>query len=137
MNRPFPATLTLWLVLITTIMNIIRVWTSITWDGVLDEFQVRIDPRLSSSIGGFWFIAGSILYWGLRQKKAWAGKMLIAAGAGYTIWYWIERIFLQSPRPNLIYTVIVNLLLLVLIIITNILLSREAHEQHIENPETQ
>jgi len=136
MKRPFPATLTLWLVLITTIMNIIRVWTSITWGGVLGEFQASTDPRLSSFVGGFWSVAGAILYWGLRQRKAWAGKMLIAAGAGYTIWYWIERIFLQSPRPNLIYTVIVNLLLLVLIIITNNLLSREAYEQHIENPET-
>ena len=137
MKRPIPATLTLWLVLIATIINITRVWTSISWIGVLDEFQVSTSPVVSTAVGGFWSVIGGILYWGLLQKKVWAGKMLIAAGAGYMVWYWAERMLLQSPRPNLIFAVILNLLLLVLIIITNILLSREAHEQFTENSKTE
>ena len=107
-----------------------------TWTGTLNEFQVSTDPRLSAAIGGVWVAAGCILGWGIWRNKAWAGKMLIGTGAGYTVWYWAERIFLQSPRQNLTFAVIVNLALLGLIIITNILLSREAHEQRIENPET-
>jgi len=135
MKRPFPATLTLWLVLITTTINLIRLWTSISWAQALNEFQVSTDPRFSAFVGGLWATAGLILFWSLWRNKAWAGKMLVITGAGYTIWYWTERIFLPHPRPNLIFAVIVNLALLVLIIITNILLSREAYEQRIENPE--
>jgi len=137
MKRPFPVTLTLWVVLISTIWNILRVWTSIAWNSVLIEFSASITPAASIFIGGVWVVIGCFLYWGIWQGKAWAGKMLPGAGAGYTVWYWSERFFFQNPRPNLIFAVIVNLGFLILIFFTTTSLSREAYERKIENPKVE
>lgn len=134
MRRSFSVTLTLWLVLITITWNIIRLWTSLAWSGVLVEFSARLAPRVSASMGGIWIIVGGILYWGIWQEKAWSGKMLLGTAAGYTVWYWGERLFFQNPRPNAMFAVIVNLGLLILIFFASKSLSREAYERKNENP---
>jgi len=135
MKRPIPVTLTLWLVLALTALNLLRLWTAISWNTVLTEFHPSLSPSLSASIGGLWSLAGCLLAWSIWRQKVWAGKMLLVCGAIYTVAYWIERSLHQYPRPNLIFAVIVNLALVVLIIVTNLFISREAHERQIEDPE--
>jgi hypothetical protein len=137
MARPFSVTLTLWLVLILSAWNMLRAWTALAWQEVLLEFSARLSPTISAGIGIFWTFMGLALWWGLRQRKAWAGKMLTAAGAGYTVWYWGERVFFQNPRENVWFSVILNLALLILIFFTNKSISREAYERTIENPKTE
>ncbi len=137
MKRPIPVTLTLWVVLIIMAWNILRTWTSIAWSGVLIEFSASIAPATSAIIGGIWVVIGFILYWGIWRGKAWAGKMLLGTAAGYTVWYWSERLFIQNPRPNVIFAVIVNLGLLILILFATKSLSREAYERKIENPKVE
>lgn len=134
MKRSFPVTLTQWLVLITIMWNIIRIWTALAWSAVLVEFSVSISPIVSAIIGGVWVVVGCLLYWSIGQEKAWAGKMLLGAVAGYTVWYWSERLFFQNPRPNAVFAVIVNLGLFIIIYFANKSLSREAYERKIENP---
>lgn len=134
MKRSFSVTLTLWAVLITITWNIIRLWTSLAWSDVLTEFSVRLAPTVSAGIGGIWVVIGCIVYLGIWQEKAWAGKMLFGTAAGYTVWYWGERLFFQNPRPNAMFAVIVNLGLLILIFFANKSLSREAYERKNENP---
>jgi hypothetical protein len=137
MKRPFPVTLTLGVVLILSTWNALRAWTSISWSGVLAEFSVRVAPAVGAVIGMVWALVGILIYWGIWQKKAWAGKMLLGTAAGYTVWYWSERLFLQDPRPNLVFAVIINLGLLVVIFYATKSLSREAYERDIENPKTE
>lgn len=137
MKRPFPVTLTLWLVLILTTWNLLRAWTSLAWSGALTEFSASLAPAVSAVIGGVWVVAGIILCWGIWQKKAWAVKLLPGAAAGYTVWYWSERFLFQNPRPNLAFAVIVNLGLLVVIFFATKSMSREAYERTIENPKTE
>ena len=134
MKRSFPVTLTQWLVLISITWNIIRIWTSLAWSVVLVEFSASISPIVSAIIGGIWVAVGCLLYWCIWQKKAWAGKMLLGTAAGYTVWYWSERLFFQNPRPNAVFAVIVNLELFIIIYFANKSLSREAYERKIENP---
>jgi hypothetical protein len=134
MKRSFPVTLSQWMVLITLIWNIIRVWTVLAWSTVLLEYSASLPPVASAIIGGVWATIGGILYWGIWQEKAWAGKILLGTAASYTVWYWSERLFFQNPRPNAIFAVIVNLGLLIIIYFAYKSLSREAYERENENP---
>jgi hypothetical protein len=79
-------------------------------------------------------VIGIILVWGVWQKKTWAAKMLLGASAGYTGWYWSERLIWQTPHPNWLFAVIVNLGLFAFILFTTKKLTREAHERKNENP---
>ncbi|MDO8755772.1 MAG: hypothetical protein Q7J80_17905 [Anaerolineales bacterium] len=137
MKRPLPVIMMLWLVLITIIWNILRVWTSLEWKNVLIEFSAGIPPITSAIIGGIWVVIGGFLYSSIWQGKAWAGKMLRWSAAGYMVWYWSERLFFQNPRPNVIFAVIVNLGLLIPIWFANKSLSRETNEQKIKNPKVE
>lgn len=137
MARPVSVTLTLWLVLILSALNLLRAWTALAWKDVLTEFSARLTPDVSAGVGIFWAAIGLVLWWGIRRGKAWAGTMLPAAGAGYTVWYWGERVFFQNPRENFWFAVILNLALLILIFVTKKTMMREAYERTIENPKTE
>jgi hypothetical protein len=79
-------------------------------------------------------ITGCILLWSILWDKDWAGKMLLGTAAGYSVWYWIERLVWQAPRPNWLFTVILNLLLILFILFANRALLREAYERKKQNP---
>jgi hypothetical protein len=124
MKRPFAVTLTLWMVLILMTWNLVRLWTSIAWRGILVEFSVSLPPAIGAAVAGVWVVIGAVLYAGIWQGKPWAGKMLLGAASGYTVWYWGERFFFHNPQPNLWFAVIVNLSLLVLVFFANKSLSK-------------
>ena len=135
MNKiPFRVTLLLWLVLTLTTWNALRLWTALTWRNVLNEFSTQPTSTVIAVSGAFWVITGIILVWSIWQSKAWAAKMLLGASAGYTVWYWSERLIWQNPHPNWLFAVIVNLVLLVFILFATKSPTREAHERKIENP---
>jgi hypothetical protein len=135
MNKPpFRVTLLYLLVLTLSAWNGLRLWTSLAWQDVLNEFSASPPPTIIAISGAIWMVAGFMLIWGIWQKKAWAPKLLIGVAAGYSVWYWSERIIWQNPHPNWLYAVIVNLALLVFISFTTKLLTREAHERKNENP---
>ena len=131
---PFRVTLLLWLVLFLTAWNTLRLWTAIAWHNVLNEYSASPNPAITAISGAIWMITGVILLWGIWQKKAWTAKLLLGASAGYTVWYWSERLLWQSPHPNWPFAVIVNLVLIIFILFTTRSLTREAHERKIEHP---
>jgi hypothetical protein len=137
MKRPFPVTLSIWLVLILSSWNALRAWTSIAWQNILTEFSVQVPPIISAIMGAFWFIIGTIVCFGIWQKRTWSMKLLLGAAAGYTVWYWSERLIWQNPRPNTPFAVAVNLACLIIIYFALKSLSREAHERNTENPATE
>lgn len=137
MKRPPSVTLALWLVLILTAWNALRTWTSITWQAVLLEYSIRMSPVIGTIVGLLWFIIGGILAFGIWRKKAWGAKLLIGAAAGYTVWYWSERLIWQNPRPNVPFAVVMNLVGLLVIFFAWRSLSREAYERNTENPATE
>jgi hypothetical protein len=130
---PLRVTLLLWLVLTLSAWNALRLWTALAWHNVLDEFSAQPSSTIIAISGAVWMVTGIILIWGIWQKRAWAAKLLLGASAGYTIWYWSERLIWQTPHPNWLFAVIVNLALLVFILFTTRSLTREAHERKIEN----
>ena len=135
MSKPrFRVTLLLCLVLILTAWNAVRLWTAIAWQNVLNEFSTQPVSSITAISGAIWMVAGIILLWSIWQKKAWAANLLLGATAGYTVWYWSERLIWQNPHPNWPFAVIVNLILIVFILFTRKTLTKEAHERKIENP---
>jgi hypothetical protein len=135
MNKlPFRVTLLYWLVLTLSAWNGLRLWTAIAWHNVLDEFSAQPASTVTAISGAVWLATGVILLWGIWQEKAWAAKMLLGVAAGYSVWYWSERLIWQTPHPNWLFAVIVNLALLVYILFTTKQLTREAHERKNENP---
>jgi len=135
MNKPsFRVTLLYILVLTLSAWNGLRLWTAIAWQSVLNEFSASPPPTVTAISGAVWMVTGIILIWCIWQKKAWAAKMLLGASAGYSVWYWSERLIWENPHPNWLFAVIVNLALLVFILFTTKLLTREAHERKNENP---
>lgn len=137
MKRPLSVTTAGWVVLIFTVWNAIRAWTSITWSGVLAEFSIRMTPETSALIGAFWTVAGLAACWGIWRSKKWGAVLLWIVAVGYTVWYWSERIIFQDPRPNVPFGVIVNLTLFVIIFFASRSLTREAYERDIESPKTE
>ncbi|GAB1472524.1 hypothetical protein MASR2M66_34020 [Chloroflexota bacterium] len=136
-KRPFSVTLTLALVLMLASWNALRAWTFILWQDILTETASRMPPFVGIAAGITWFIIGMVLLFGIWQKKAWSAKMLLGATAGYVVWVWGGRFIWQNPRPNIIFTVILNLVCLIPIYFTFKSLSREAYERNTENPKTE
>ncbi|HND47971.1 MAG TPA: hypothetical protein PLL95_05380, partial [Anaerolineales bacterium] len=60
--------------------------------------------------------------------------LLLGAAAGYTVWYWSERLIWQNPRPNIPFTIVINFACLIVIYFASKSLSREAYERNTENP---
>ncbi len=137
MNRPFSVTLSLVLVLIFTAWNFIKLWTLLAWQDVLLEFATSPNLYMSVIISTILVIAGIVLCRGILQKKVWSVKMLPALAAGYTVWYWSERIIWQNGKTNLWFAIAVNLIILIFIYFATKSLSREAYERTIENSTTE
>ena len=134
MKRPFSVTLGILLVLILAFWNALRAWTALAWQDVLTEFSARMPATLIVFASLFWLMIGIVILLGIWQKKARSKNLLLGAAAGYTVWYWSERLIWQNPRPNIPFAVIINLACLIVIYFISKSLSREAYERNIENP---
>ncbi len=132
-KQPLRVTLLLLLVLSIMMWNGLRLWTSLAWRNVLNEFSARESPAIMAVSGAVWILLGMLLIWAILQKKAWAAKLLIGTAAGYTVWYWCERLLWQSPHSNWLFAVILNLVLLAFILFTIKPITREAYERKSEN----
>jgi len=131
----FGVTPLLWLVLLLTIWNGIRLWTAIAWHNILNEFAARPGPVYIAVSGAFWFTIGLFVFWSLWQGKIWTKKLLLGAAAGYTVWYWSDRLYFQTNRANWPFIVVLNIILLayVFIVTRSNFFQREAYEQESEN----
>lgn len=137
MNRSISVTLSLWLVLIFTAWNLIKIWTFIAWRNVLIEFSIQLNPYFSAIISTMWALSGFVLAYGILQKKAWSLKMLPALAAGYTVWYWSERLIWQNGKTNLWFAIFVNFVLVIIIYFSTKSLAREAYERTNKNTTTE
>ena len=90
--------------------------------------------------GGFWLIAGLLLLWGLWQGKTWGWLAAIGCAAGYTIWYWVDRLVLQQPHANWPFALVANIVLLLLFLIplclsnTRLFFQRDIYERKPQDP---
>ena len=126
---PIRVSLLLCLLALFTAWNLLRAWTARAWQEALQEFSSKSASGVIFWSGAVWALLGLILFWGIWQEKAWAKRLLLGAAAGYTVWYWAGRLLWQMPRPNWLFAVILNLVLIIFIVYTTKSPLREAYER--------
>ena len=117
MKRPFSVTILLWLVLSLTAWSGLRLATAILWWKTLLEFATPPGPLYIAISGGIWLIASISLLWGMWRATTWIRYALLGAGASFAVWYWCDRLLLQSLRSNLPFALGATLLLLLIVMI--------------------
>ena len=103
--------LTIWL----AAWNGLRLGAAIFFWNALEEYDAH--PLYISMSGGVWLTIGLFLVWILWNGKAWGRMATIGIAAGYTSWYWLDRMILQKPLANWPFTLTANLILMILILL--------------------
>jgi hypothetical protein len=117
MKRPFSVTILLWLVLSLTAWSGLRLYSTIRWWSTLFEFASPPGSWYIAISGGIWLIVSVFLLWGMWQAKVWIRYALFGAGAGFTVWYWCDRLLFQVRGANWPFMLVGTILLLTLVMI--------------------
>ncbi len=114
--RPLHVTFLVLFVLCITVWNALRALSAIgNWD-TLREFGAN--PAYIFISGLVWAVAS---FW--LSYRVWAGhpsafRAGLALSGLYFVWYWLDRLFIQSaPAPNVLFSVFVSGLYLLYVII--------------------
>lgn len=142
-KRPFGVTLLLWLVLSLSAWGAVRWLAALRWWDVLVEFGARLSPLYLSITGAVWVLAGAVLLWGLFSGKRWTRLAIPVSVFLWLVEYWMERVFFETPRPNLPFAILASLLLLTVTLVSvfnrktkSFLIRSEEHEQPNQDPES-
>jgi hypothetical protein len=142
-KRSFGVTLLVWLVLSLSVWGLVRWLAALRWWDVLNEFDARLSPLYLSITGAGWAVVGGVLLWGLFRGKRWTRFAIPASVFLWLAGYWIERIFFESPRANLLFALMASLLLLTVTLASafnrktrEFFIKSEEHEQPNENSES-
>ena len=143
-KRPFGVTLLLWLVLTLIAWGAVRLIATLrAWDFLL-EFESSLSPVYLAGTGAAWSLVGCVLLWSMFTNPPWARLAILIAIVVWLIEYWVERIFFQAPRTNLLFSVISSALMLGIALTSTLHKSTrdfftgsEEYEQHIENSGSQ
>lgn len=118
MKRPFSVTLMSCLVLSLIVWSSVRLIAILWWWRTIQVYSHVYLPLYISGSAVVWLAVGLILLWGIFGKKAWVLNALIGTGAGYTVWYWCDRLFIQWQHANWKFALSATILLIVLVMIS-------------------
>jgi len=120
-SRSIGITLLVIFVFWLAVWNGLRLGETIFFWKTLEKYGSH--PLYIAISGAVWLIIGLLVAVGLWLGKAWAWAATLGGTAGYTAWYWFDRLVLQKPRANWPFVLIVNIVFL--LIIFTILFSRQ------------
>jgi hypothetical protein len=109
----------------------VRLIAALRWWNVLNEFEARLSPWYLSITGAGWIVIGAVLLWGLFSGRLWTIWAILASISLWIVQYWIERLFFESPRANLLFALLLTVLLFILTFISA--LSRKTKEFFIKS----
>lgn len=136
LDRPNRVKLLVLLLLWIAVWNGIRLANAVVFWKTLKSYGTS--PLYIAVSGGVWLAAGLIVSMGLWRGKAWSWAAALGGAAGYTSWYWFDRLVLQEPRANWPFAIIVTVLLLIFVSLslltypTRIYLQKTAYERTTE-----
>jgi glucose dehydrogenase len=121
----------------------VRLFAALRFWDELNEFGARLSPLYLSITGAGWAVVGGVLLWGLFSGKLWPRRAVPASIFLWLVEYWIERIFFESPRANLLFALIASILLLTIALVSafnrktrEFFIGSEEHEQPNEHTES-
>ena len=142
-KRPGTVTTLLWMVLCLVAWNAIRMISALANWNLLREFAPHPGPIYILVTAAAW-AAGWFAIWRLlRRRHDRARTYALIAAVGYALWWWLDRLLLQEPRPNWPFALTATLVLLAFI--ASLLhhprtrayfLPRENHDQDSPHQET-
>jgi hypothetical protein len=103
----------LWLVLIITVWNLIRLVTSIAWHDTLKSYAPEPGPIFISFSGAIWTVIGLFLFWSFIRGYSWTRISILITSFVYAGWIWADRLFVQTQvRANWPFDFLVTLIVL-------------------------
>lgn len=105
-------------VLLLTVWSLFRIWGAFAWRDTLTEFVAKPGPLYIGLTGALWAALGVTVLWGLEFRENWTPRLLTGSAIAFSLWYWTDRLFLQADRANAPFTLAVNLLVFIPIILT-------------------
>lgn len=123
----------LWLVLIITALNLVRVLTAVAWRHTLETYVPGAVVTYVAISGAAWVLVGLfVLSYFWRGGRSTRTVLLIAAGS-YAIWIWVDRLFMQ---PHLLGNWLFELLATALLIGYTAVVVIDPHNQTYFRKET-
>jgi hypothetical protein len=111
--RPIRVTILAILVLIFALLNMLRLGESIYFWKTLLEYGTQ--PLYLALSGFIWAIVGLLLVWGVWMGGRWAWLSTVIGAVVYAAWYWLDRLFLQQPHTNGIFSLISTVVMLLFV----------------------
>ena len=103
-------------VLIVAGMNLVRLGQSLaSWKFL--ETLLPVSPAYLAVTGLVWGVLGLLAAWRLWQGQAWARWFCLAYIGSFSVYYWIDRLFLPGfpgRNSNWLFAAVINFLLIAL-----------------------
>jgi hypothetical protein len=112
-HRPISISILAIIILWLAVWNGLRLGEAIFFWNTIEAYGTY--PLYMSISGGIWLVIGLFLTWSLWQGRGWGRVAAILVSAGYTAWYWFDRLVLQEPHANWPFVLIANIIFLLLI----------------------
>jgi hypothetical protein len=132
---PFRVTVLIWVVLILTAWNALRLWTAFAWKTQISEYAPQSGPLYIGLTGAVWVTIGLGTLWGIWQPGKRSRLLTVGAAVVYSAWYWSDRLLMQEKRSDWLFVAALNLLLLTWVVFStkSRYFQREAYEREPEN----
>ena len=133
----------LWLVLITSVWNLVRTWGALTyWEGI-QTYAAWPGPTYVAATGVLWAACGLGILIAFWSRMSWASRALLVAAPGYVGWLWMDRLLVQPRIPtSWPFSLLLHALLLAFALAVAVdprnryYLGREAHERQEQGRKT-
>lgn len=118
-SRPASVTYLAVGVLLTAGFNLLRFWNAFREYEFLSGL-LPFSPLYLVLGGLFWGLTGLVLFFGLWLGKQWAPTLTRIAAIVYTLYFWLDRIFLTSAGigANWLFVLIINIIILAFVFLS-------------------
>lgn len=95
-KKPASIKLLLWMFYIFLLWNIVRVWVSIINLRLMVDYATPPGMVFITGSGFFWVLCGLGVIILIRCRYPRSGLVMFGFAIAYTIWWWVDRLFLQT-----------------------------------------